>query len=145
MKWIDEVRGNDSLREVARRAGLHQATFNRQVNLGALTFEVARDISRAYGRPVLADLIALGHLSASDAGADDIERILHAASDEQLVLEVARRLDATSIGTIYDKPVSEAIEEAEATVHRLPVRKPRREVANDTLPEYTQRPDGEFE
>lgn len=117
MEWIDEVRGTDSLREVARRTGLNQATLNRQVNLDQLTYESVRDIARAYGRPVLADLIALGHLTESDAGIEGVERALHSATDAQLVLEVSRRLDVAP-SMLWDAPISEAVERADAVVHR---------------------------
>jgi hypothetical protein len=120
IRWIDEVRGNDSLRGAARKAGITSAKLIRQVNDDLLTFETVRDISRAYGRSVVADLISTGHLSRADAGAEGVERVLRTASDEDLVLEVARRMEVTSIGTIYDKPISEAV--TEATIHQMPTR-----------------------
>lgn len=119
MKWIDEVRGSDSLREVARRTNLNQATLNRQVNLDMLTFETVRDVSRAYGRSVLADLIALEHLTESDAGIEGIGRALAAATDEQLVVEIGKRLDVTPSSLLWDAPVSDAVDRADATVHSL--------------------------
>ncbi|MFE2772249.1 hypothetical protein [Microbacterium resistens] len=120
IRWIDQVRGNDSMRGAARKAGITSAKLIRQVNDDMLTFETVRDVARAYGRPVLADLVAMGMLTPGDAGMGSVERALSAASDEQLVLEVARRLEVADIGTIYDKPVSEAVEEAK--VHRFPPR-----------------------
>ena len=117
IKWLDAVRGADSIREVSRKIGTTHATLNRQANDDSLSFEIVRSISYAYGRPVLADLIATGHLAPVDVGFSDIEVALHSASDEQLVLEVARRLDATDIGTIYDKPVSEAVRTAKGERH----------------------------
>lgn len=120
IRWIDEVRGNDSLRGAARKAGITSAKLIRQVNDDLLTFETVRDIARAYGRSVVADLITTGHLTRADAGAEGVELVLQTASDEDLVLEVARRMDITSIGTIYDKPISEAV--TEATVHQFPQR-----------------------
>lgn len=118
MKWIDSVRGNDSIREVARKAGINQATLNRQVNLDILSFDVVRDIARAYGRPALADLVTTGHLSAEDVGVGDVETALHAATDEQLVLEIARRLDTPQISALFDKPISHAIDDA-SNVHQF--------------------------
>lgn len=113
MKWIDDLRGTDSIREVARKSGIAQPTLARQINNGQLTFESVRDVSRAYGRAVLADLITLGHLSESDAGIEGIERALSAATDEQLVVEVGKRLDVTPSSMVWDAPASEAIERAE--------------------------------
>lgn len=118
IKWLDSVRGADSIREVSRKIGTTHATLNRQANEDSLSFEIVRSISYAYGRPVLADLVATGHLSATDIGFSAIENALHSATDEQLVLEVARRLEVTDLGTVFDKPISEAV--AEATIHQLP-------------------------
>lgn len=112
MKWVDEVRGTDSLREVARRIGTTHSTLARQVNNDQLTFETVREIARAYDRPVLADLITLGHLSTEDAGIEGVERALHSATDAQLVLEVSRRLDVAP-SMLWDAPISEAVERAE--------------------------------
>ena len=118
MRWIDEVRGTDSLRAVARRAGVTSAKLIRQVNDDQLSFETVREVSRAYERSVISDLIVTGHLTVQDAGADGIERVLHAATDEHLVLEIARRLDAPTISAIFDKPISSAVATA-SNVHHL--------------------------
>lgn len=118
IQWIDEVRGNDSLRGAARKAGITSAKLIRQVNDDLLTFETVRDIARAYGRSVVSDLIRLGHLTPEDAGAEGLERVLRTASDEELVIEIARRLEVTSMGTIFDKPMSEAV--TDATIHKFP-------------------------
>lgn len=127
MKWVDEVRGTDSLREVARRIGTTHSTLARQVNNDQLTFETVREISRAYDRPVLADLITLGHLSTVDAGIEGVERALHSATDAQLVLEVSRRLDVAP-SMLWDSPISEAVSRADATVH---------------YPDFTREPDAD--
>lgn len=118
MKWIDEVRGNDSLRAAARRAGVTAAKLIRQVNDNALAFETVRDVSRAYGRPVLQDLITLGHLAPEDAGVTGIERALRLAKDDDLVIELARRLDAPVVSALFEKPISDAIADA-GNVHQL--------------------------
>lgn len=115
MKWIDEVRGADSIREVARRTGMNQATLNRQINLDMLSFESVRDISRTYGRVILADLVATGHLAQSDVGVDDIANALNAATDAQLVAAVANRLGVDL--SIFDKPITEAFSEAANVTH----------------------------
>lgn len=109
MKWLDEVRGTDSIREVARRVGMNQGTLNRQVNLDQLSFDTVRDVSRAYGRPVLSDLIALGHLAPHDVGVDSLEAALRSATDEHLVMEIARRLEISPSSSIYDAPLTTAV------------------------------------
>ncbi|WP_427870583.1 hypothetical protein [Leucobacter luti] len=112
MKWIDDVRGQDSLRAAARKAGVTAAKLIRQVNDDALAFETVRAVSRAYGRAVVNDLIATGHLTIEDAGVEGVERALQAASDEELVLEVGRRLDVTPASIMFDAPVDQAITSA---------------------------------
>lgn len=115
MKWIDDVRGTDSLREVARRVGMNQGTLNRQVNLDQLTYETVRDVSRAYGRPVLADLVHMGHLHPTDLGTSAIENALRAATEEELVVELGRRLGISG-SVLFDAPISQAMEIAENVV-----------------------------
>jgi len=116
MKWIDDVRGTDSIREVARRVGMNQGTLNRQVNLDQLTFEVVRDISRAYGRPVLADLVQLGHLSHDDLGVNDVASFLRSVTEEQLVYELGCRLGVSG-SILFDAPISVAVAAASNVVH----------------------------
>ncbi len=115
MKWLDDVRGTDSIREVARRVGMNQGTLNRQVNLDQLTWEAVRDISRAYGRPVLADLVQLGHLNASDLGVSDIDTALRSATEEELIVEVGRRLGVSG-SVLFDAPISAAVATASNVV-----------------------------
>lgn len=135
VKWVDGVRGTDSLRAVARRAGITSAKLIRQVNDDQLTFETVREVSRAYGRSVLADLVRLGHLTESDAGVEGVERALAAATDEQLVLEVGRRLDVAPSSVLWDAPASESVERASNVVsmkdHRGPVADDFRAVASE--------------
>lgn len=115
MKWLDDVRGTDSVREVARRVGMNQGTLNRQINLDLLTFEVVRDISRAYGRPVLGDLVQTGHLSPSDLGVSDVDTVLRSATEEELIVEVGRRLGVSG-SVLFDVPISAAVASASNVV-----------------------------
>lgn len=118
MKWVDDVRGTDSIREVARRSGMNQATLNRQINLDQLAFESVRDISRAYERVLLSDLVATGHLAQSDIGIDDISNALNAATDAQLVAAVANRLGVDL--SIFDRPITHAFADAANVTHLRP-------------------------
>lgn len=114
MKWLDEVRGNDSIRETARKIGTTHSTLTRQATMQQLSFETVRDIARAYGRPVIADLITLGHLTHDDAGIEGNERALRTASESELVLEVARRLNVSAHALLLDAPITEAFAAAQA-------------------------------
>jgi len=116
--WLKATCGDDSYREIARRAGLSDSIISRQIrDLGALTFEVAAGIARAYDSPVLGALLANGLINLAEAGADTIEASLNSASDEQLVLEIARRLDIATGSTIFDRPIGEATERAHNVTH----------------------------
>ncbi|MEV8023347.1 hypothetical protein [Microbacterium sp. NPDC080220] len=107
-RWLDDVRGKDSIREVARKVGTTHATLNRQANEDAMSFEIVRTISRVYGRPVLADLVRLGHLDQSDLGESDAATALRAAREEDLVAEVGRRLGLSG-SILLDLPISAAV------------------------------------
>ena len=112
MEWLDQARGEDSVREVARKIGTTHATLYRQASAGQLSFELVRDIARAYGRPVLAEIVANGHLTREEAGVTDAEALLRAVADDQLVMEIARRLDAPVVSSLFERPISEAFEVA---------------------------------
>lgn len=116
MKWIDDVRGSDSIREVARRVGMNQGTLNRQVNLDQVSYDTVRDIAREYGRPVLADLVYLGHLSHDDLGVDDVASFLRSVTEEQLVYELGCRLGVSG-SILFDAPISAAVASASNIVH----------------------------
>lgn len=119
--WLKATCGDDSYREIARRAKLSDSIISRQIrDLGTLTFEVAAAIAREYDVPVLGALISNGLLSLTEAGVDSTEAVLSAASDEQLVREIARRLEVADANSIFDKPISEATQEA--TIHQFPDR-----------------------
>ncbi len=142
MKWIDSVRGTDSLREVARRIHTTHSTLARQVNADAVTFETVRDVSRAYRRSVLSDLILLGHLTTADAGLEGVERALQAATDAELVREVARRMDGGAASMYWDSPISEAVDRAENVArlddHRRPPVDDERAVASEFDGDYDE-------
>jgi hypothetical protein len=114
--WLKATCGDDSYREIARRAGLSDSIISRQIReQGHLGYEVAAGIARAYDAPVLGALIANTLLSPEEAGSDTVEAVLSTATDEQLVLEVARRLDVPDANAIFDAPVSTAVKDANVT------------------------------
>ncbi|KAA0961202.1 hypothetical protein FQ142_10185 [Microbacterium sp. ANT_H45B] len=81
---------------------------------------------------MLTALLATGHLAPEDIGISDIENALHAATDEALVLDVGRRLGVTDTGSLFDKPMSEAV--TEATTHQFPTRDVRGSDEDEELP-----------
>lgn len=138
MKWLDRVRGNDSIREAARKAGTTHATLNRQAKEDAFTFEIVRDLSRAYGRTPLTDLVELGLLTLTDVGGGTANAALSAATDEDLVIEVGRRMGIQNASALFDMPVSEAV----ASVH--PIRRAKTNVGGfgEDLAEVASEPFG---
>ncbi|WP_417556110.1 hypothetical protein [Microbacterium sp.] len=116
LAWIKSTCGDDSYREIARRANLSDSIISRQIrDLGALSFEVASAIARAYDSPVLAALLANALLTPEEAGASGIEASLRAATEQQLVIEIARRLDIPGAHDLFDKPIDDALQDARVT------------------------------
>ncbi|MBS1674448.1 MAG: helix-turn-helix transcriptional regulator [Actinobacteria bacterium] len=148
-EWLRTIGANESLREIASKTGVSHATLSRQINDGAFLMDTTIRIARAYNVSPVAALVANGHLTASEAGLDSVQSALELARDEQLVLEIARRLDVTELGSIYDAPLSEAV--SEATMHEFPTHKVRdsrqddRMVANESIEEFPQTNDTDFD
>lgn len=113
-EWLKATCGDDSYREIARRAQLSDSIISRQLSAtGVLSYEVALAVSREYGTSPVAALVANGHLTEAEAGIESVTSALQAATDEQLVVEIGRRLDVTPSSMLWDAPVSEAVERAE--------------------------------
>lgn len=114
--WLKSTCGDDSYREIARRANLSDSIISRQIrDDGALSFEVAVAIARAYGTPVLAALLANGRVEPHEIGASSVEAVLQSATEQQLVIEIARRLDIEGAHDLFDKPIDEAVQDANVT------------------------------
>lgn len=114
--WLKSTCGDDSYREIARRANLSDSIISRQIREdGSLSFEVAVAIARAYDSPVLAALLANGRLAPEEIGASGVEAALRSATEEQLVIEIARRLDIPGAHDLFDKPLDEAAADARVT------------------------------
>lgn len=92
LQWIKTVAGNDTLREIARRSKLSDATLSRQLSKDALTFDVVISIARGYDTSVIAGLVATGFITEAEASIDSTGAALQAATDDQLVDEVYRRI-----------------------------------------------------
>jgi hypothetical protein len=106
--WLKSIGAVESLREVASRAGVSHATLSRQISNGRFLFDTTLDLARAYGAPVVPALVANGHLTPTEGGMEGIEKALAAATDEQLVVEVGRRLGLGG-SILFDAPASEAM------------------------------------
>ena len=111
--WLKATCGDDSFREIARRAGLSDSIVSRQLSSGAFSYDVAIAIAREYRTSPVAALVSNGHLTEQEAGIESVTSALQAATDEQLVVEIGRRLDVAPSSLLWDAPVSEAVEHAE--------------------------------
>lgn len=115
-EWLKAIGATDSLRDTAEKAGLSHATLSRQITAGRFLIETAIALARAYETSPVAALVVNGHLTEEEAGLDAIEVALAAASDEQLVMEVSKRMGIAGASTLFDAPASEAARTAENVV-----------------------------
>lgn len=111
-KWLARVTGGDSERQAALRAGIVQATLSRQLRNDLLTPENVVAIARAYKASALDGLVAIGLIQESDVVSMSARDALRAATDEDLVGEVLRRIQAGNASGDLTEPV--------ATVHAFP-------------------------
>lgn len=102
-QWVRRVTRGDSGRKIAKAAGVHPATLNRQLADSALTPEMIVKIARGYGESAVPGLVAYGLLVDSDIAEVSIEDALERAEDEQLMDEVLRRMKGGS--RAYDAPI----------------------------------------
>jgi len=91
-RWIARTCRGDSLRKIARRTGLSEATLSRRTRADALPIESVVAIAREYEAPILDALVENGFLEGRDIAGDRVERVLRAASDDQLLKEIRRRI-----------------------------------------------------
>lgn len=107
-KWLKEIAGTTggalSINAIAIKAELPQATLNRHVNAGALTAEEVISICRAYRYPVTQGLVDLAFITEEDLKLPSIQATLRDATDEQLVDEIARRLEQGR-REVFDRPI----------------------------------------
>ncbi|MHA3724361.1 hypothetical protein ACXR2T_10820 [Leucobacter sp. HY1910] len=104
-KWIEAAVSGDSTNEIARRAGVTVSTLHRQRTSGNYSPETVAKIARAYGRSAVNALVAHGVLMASDVAEIGAMESLADATDQQLLDEIASRLEVVSEGGgIFDEP-----------------------------------------
>ena len=91
-EWLKAIGATESLRDIASRSGISHATLSRQITNGRFLIETSLELARAYDASPIAALVANGHLTEEEAGISGIDVALSTATDEQIVLEVGRRL-----------------------------------------------------
>lgn len=115
-EWLKAIGATESLREIASRSGVSHATLSRQIAAGRFLMDTSIELARAYGVSPVSALVANGHLELDEVGASGIDVALQTASDEQIVLEVGRRLGLPNASSLFDAPVSDAVEQASNVV-----------------------------
>lgn len=107
-EWLKSIGATDSLRDIATRAGLSHATLSRQIGDGRFLMDTTLRLARAFGVSPVAALVSNGHLTPEEATFDSATS-LQTATDAELVMEVARRLDVSDMGGLLDMPISSAV------------------------------------
>lgn len=126
--WFEELTQSASGRAAADLADISPATMNRQLARNALSAETVISLARAYGRSPVRALLETGYLLPEEAGMLSPEELLQSLSDQQVIADVARRIDdnpAHWLGT-FDEVI-----EREATPHLTPVSDAHASLHND--------------
>lgn len=104
--WLAETAGDASTNEIARNAGVTVSTLHRQRTSGNYSPDTVARIARAYGVSVIDALVTLGLIHPDDIATGQVIDGLREATDQQLVAEIARRLEviAEGDGSVFDEP-----------------------------------------
>lgn len=115
-EWLKAIGATDSLRDIAARSGVSHATLSRQIAAGRFLMDTAIELARAYGVSPVSALVSNGHITPDEAGFTGVEIALQSATDEELIVEVGRRLGVAGASTLFDAPVSDAVRAASNVV-----------------------------
>lgn len=138
--------GEASVRALAEKAGLVQATLNRQLNgTSALSVQTVVAICRAYGLALAPVFVHVGFITEEEARAFSGPLSLASISDLELSKEMLRRVAAGTASTAITEPVDEQLIEdvlREVENARAEGRPSEFGLAADARPDRTP---GEFE
>lgn len=99
-----------SVRAIALRAGLDQSTLNRQLNgTTSLTVETVVAIVRAYDLDFADTFVAVGFITADEARRFSRRFALADYSDQDLTLEIVRRVNNGAATTTLTEPIAPAV------------------------------------
>lgn len=127
-EWFEKLTQNASGRAAADLADISPATMNRQLARNALSAETVIALARAYGRSPVRALLETGYLLPEETGMPSPEELLQSLTDQQVIADVARRIDSEPahwLGT-FDEVVAR-----EATPHLTPVSDPHASLHDD--------------
>lgn len=126
--WFANLTQNASGRAAAELADIAPATMNRQLARNTLSAETVIALARAYGRSPVRALLETGYLLPEETGIPSPDEILQSLSDQQVIADVARRIDSEPahwLGTFGE------VIEREGTPHLTPVSGPSDSLHDD--------------
>ncbi|MBW3093371.1 helix-turn-helix transcriptional regulator [Bifidobacterium sp. 82T10] len=107
-QWYEGLIGKDTIKDVARKAGISATTAWRQYSDGELNFSAENVIliARAYGSSPVKALVAFGYLSTEEGTLEiGIEEALSKATWPQIMQEMARRVEANPQNPTWSSPM----------------------------------------
>ena len=107
MNWLLKATKEHSVNAIALKSGLVQSTLNTRAKADSLTADQVIAICRAYRYPVSQGLLDLEFITEEDLKLPSIQATLRDATDEQLVDEIARRLEQGK-REVFDRPIRPA-------------------------------------
>lgn len=95
IKWFERTTDNASALAASKNAvpPLNNATLSRQINKGTFSPEVVIAIARGYNQSPVEALAQTGYLRTEEAVGQRPEAIAQLLSDQDLIRELARRVD----------------------------------------------------
>lgn len=104
--WFKETVQDDTIAEVALKAGIIKTTAWRQYN-NALGFSAENVIliARAYHKSPVEALVEFGYIRADEMANGRTVARLHDASDDELLQELARRLKENADADWVNSPI----------------------------------------
>lgn len=92
-EWLNNLKGDDSMRTASMKSGYAQTTLQRQIDKAQLSPEMVISLCRAYGRSPITGLIENGYIYPHEVEGPEVEEALDRATNQQLLDEILRRSD----------------------------------------------------
>ncbi|MDK8602141.1 hypothetical protein QP858_06695 [Trueperella bernardiae] len=123
-EWLQKVaadkNGKVVVSAISKRAHIANSTLtDRLNNPEGLTVDQVIAICRAYSYPFTQGLLDLGFITEADLRLPAIQATLRDATDQQLVDEISRRLDAGN-RAVFDRPIRPVPQELSEGATKLP-------------------------
>lgn len=144
-EFLERATNKASRRAIADAAGLDASTFTRQLARGRVPVQTVVAVCRAYGADFVEGFRAAGYVTADEASRMTSGGALRAATDEQLVQEILRRLQQGSASGALTDPIpaptaedAEDVDSARVVEGRFGRLGSRREFAEDAAAHHDE-------